>query len=121
MSLFQKVQVYAILSEYIIQNIDKPQSSKVGILEKNRISKADEALKTKLMEAYNQKLDAFSTSYTKEFDFSIVGDLLLDLFRHKQTSIVDMKNAQSDFIKVSKSGGVYKLSQFIARIQGQQM
>jgi len=87
MSLFQKVQVYAILSEYIIQNIDKPQGSKVGgVFEKSRISKADEALKMKIIEAYNLKLDAFSTSYNKDFDFSIVGDLLLDLFRHKQPS-----------------------------------
>lgn len=87
MSLFQKVQVYAILSEYIIQNIEKPQASKVGVFEKSRISKADEALKMKIIEAYNLKLDGFSTSYNKDFDFSIVGDLLLDLFRHKQSFI----------------------------------
>lgn len=45
------------------------------------------------METYNQKLDGFSTAYVKDFNFGIVGDLLLDLFRHKQASIIDMKSA----------------------------
>ena len=63
------------------------------MFEKSRITKADEILKNKILETYNTKLDGFSTSYIKENEFSIVGDLLLDLFRHKQGAIIDVKAA----------------------------
>jgi hypothetical protein len=44
----------------------------------------------RVFERYNSTLDQFASEYFKEFDFPIVGDILLDIFRHKATPLVDI-------------------------------
>lgn len=75
----QKVQVFAVISEYIEQNI---QQMKGPLFDKARSSSSDEQQKLKILSRYNEKLDRFATEYIPgEFDFAIVCDLLLDLYR----------------------------------------
>ena len=69
-----------------------------------------------MIDIYNQKRDLLASDYVKEFDFGIIGDILLDLFRHKQDTMVNIQSAVNDYAKTIKLGSVYSLKQFLARM-----
>lgn len=93
----------------------------MNVFEKVLNSRSDESNKFKIIAKYNDKLDQFATTFFPEFDYAVICDILLDIFRFKPKAILDAASAINSFNATSKKGQTFTLKQFIAKVQGQQM
>ena len=102
---------------YIDKNILKYPQNK-SVFDKVRNSKADEALKFKIIKGYNEKLNNLPAKYNPEYDLSVLMDLQLDLFRFKRTNeiIIDHPLVLKDLKKFGVDN--YKLSSFLNTFVG---
>lgn len=92
-----------VLSDYIKNNLKSYTGSK-GLFETTRGLKEDRQLKFKFIALYNDQLDKLPdfNDKKKEFDLSVICDLLLDLFREQQNRILNASEAVADFKQQQK-------------------
>ena len=105
------------MSDYIKNNLKSYNGAK-GLFEVTRGLKEDRQLTFKFIALYNDLLDKLPdfNDKKKEFDLSVICDLLLDLFREQANRILSASEVVNDFKQQQKQSLPYELNGLVSRV-----